>query len=98
MVQADGMGGRPGGEISNDACRTFGPAVRFGDNSLAVCELCYRGASDEQIAACEVEVDPEDLQSALLREIEKSAPTRQTIVAFALAGVRLDAPHQTARS
>jgi Fe-S-cluster containining protein len=79
-------------------CRTFGPAVRFGDNSLAVCELCYGGASDEQIAACEVEVDPEDLESALLREIEKSAPTRQTIVAFALAGLRLDAPHQTARS
>ena len=40
-------------------CRTFGPAVRFGAESVAVCELCYQGASDAEIAACEVAVDPE---------------------------------------
>jgi Fe-S-cluster containining protein len=38
-------------------CRTFGPAVRVGDGSLAVCELCYDGATDEEIAACVVTVD-----------------------------------------
>jgi len=39
-------------------CRMFGPAVREpGGNSLAVCELCFRGATDEEIAACAVEID-----------------------------------------
>jgi Fe-S-cluster containining protein len=39
-------------------CRMFGPAVREpGGSALAVCELCYRGATDEQIAACAVEID-----------------------------------------
>ena len=69
-------------------CRTFGPAVHFGSDSLAVCELCYRGASDEEIAACEVEVDPEDLQGQLVREVETSTGTQgETIVAFALVHV-----------
>ena len=36
-------------------CRTFGPPVRSGpENGLAVCELCYHGATNEQIAACEM--------------------------------------------
>jgi Fe-S-cluster containining protein len=65
-------------------CRKFGPAVRFGKESLAVCELCYRGASDEQIAACEVEVDPENLEGELLRKLEAGGTAGETIVAFAL--------------
>jgi Fe-S-cluster containining protein len=65
-------------------CRTFGPAVRFGAESLAVCELCYRGASDAQIAACEVAVDPEDLQGQLLHELAERGAAGETIVAFAL--------------
>src|ERR1700692_2824924 len=32
-------------------CRTFGPPVRFGSESVGVCELCYEGASDAEIAA-----------------------------------------------
>jgi Fe-S-cluster containining protein len=44
-------------------CRTFGPAIRFGDGDIGVCELCFTGASEEQIAACAVELD-----SALLEE------------------------------
>jgi Fe-S-cluster containining protein len=67
-------------------CRTFGPAVRLTSGSLAVCELCYQGATDEEIAACQVEADPDKLESELLREIAQSAPgCRDTIVAFALA-------------
>jgi Fe-S-cluster containining protein len=63
-------------------CRTFGPAVRGHDGeSLAVCELCYRGATDEEIAACAVEVDPENLEAALLQELE----TGDTTVAMVLA-------------
>jgi Fe-S-cluster containining protein len=66
-------------------CRTFGPAVHLGSDSVAVCELCYQGASDEEIAACEVEVDSENLESRLVQELEESTGARgETIVAFAL--------------
>jgi Fe-S-cluster containining protein len=60
-------------------CRIFGPAVRSGGDVLGVCELNYRGATDEQIAACQVEVDPAGLEDALLE-----GERQQTIVAFAL--------------
>jgi Fe-S-cluster containining protein len=66
-------------------CRTFGPAVRFGTESVAVCELCYQGASDAQIAACEVAVDPENLEAELLRNLEGAGLMGETVVAFALA-------------
>jgi Fe-S-cluster containining protein len=63
-------------------CRTFGPPVRA-EGGLGVCELCFHGATDEQIAACEMVVDPDDLESKLLRKLEKTrGPRGQTIVAF----------------
>lgn len=66
-------------------CRVFGPPVRSEDG-LGVCELCFQGASDEQIAACEMTPDPEDLESQLLRRLEKSSGVRgDTIIAFALS-------------
>ena len=70
-------------------CRTFGPAVRFPSESdthaIGVCELCYTGATTDQIVACEVEVDTR-LQSELLRQLEKSEGIHgDTLVAFALA-------------
>jgi Fe-S-cluster containining protein len=65
-------------------CRTFGPPVRSEDG-LGVCELCYHGASDEEIAACEMEVDPDDLEGKLRKEIESKTGARgQTVIAFAL--------------
>jgi Fe-S-cluster containining protein len=39
-------------------CRVFGPAVRSGGDAVGACELCYVGASDEEIAACAVEIKP----------------------------------------
>jgi len=66
-------------------CRTFGPAVRFAAESVAVCELCYQGASDAQIAACEITADPENLEGELLRQLESAGQTGETVVAFALA-------------
>jgi Fe-S-cluster containining protein len=68
-------------------CRTFGPPVRSGEeNGLAVCELCFHGASDEQIAACEMVPDPDNLEEKLIAEVEKKARKRgNTIVAFCLA-------------
>jgi Fe-S-cluster containining protein len=66
-------------------CRTFGPVTRTEDGSLAACELCYVGATDEQMAACAVEVDPRELEAALLDELEQAGSSGKTIVAYALA-------------
>ena len=63
-------------------CRTFGPPVRS-EGGLGVCELCYHGASDDQIADCEMVADPDDLESKLLSKLEKAkGPRGQTIIAF----------------
>ena len=36
-------------------CRTFGPPMRTAESDLATCELCYITASQEEIAACELD-------------------------------------------
>jgi len=65
-------------------CRVFGPPLRSEDG-LGVCELCFHGANDEEIAACEIDPDPDDLESSLIQELEKTTGARgQTIVAFCL--------------
>jgi Fe-S-cluster containining protein len=67
-------------------CRVFGPPVRSEDG-LGVCQLCFQGASAEQIASCEMKPDPDDLESPLLAEVEETASTSQpTIVAYCLLG------------
>lgn len=66
-------------------CRVFGPPVRSQDG-LGICELCFQGAAEEEIAACEMIPDPEDLESRLLRKLEKNDGHRgETIIAFCLA-------------
>ena len=66
-------------------CRVFGPPVRS-EGGLGVCELCFQGASDDEIAACEMVPDPDDLESRLLEKVEKSGGRRgDTIIAFCLA-------------
>ena len=66
-------------------CRVFGPPVRSEDG-LGVCELCYHGASAEEIAGCEMVPDPDNLESLLVKELEERTGVRgNTIVAFALA-------------
>ena len=66
-------------------CRVFGPPVRSQDG-LGVCELCFRGATDDQIAACEMIPDPENLEADLIEKLEKSGNRRgDTTVAFCLA-------------
>ena len=65
-------------------CRVFGPPVRS-EQGLGVCELCYHGATEEQIEACEMPVDPEGLEAQLLKEFEQSTGRHgRTLVAFAL--------------
>jgi Fe-S-cluster containining protein len=68
-------------------CRVFGPPVRTqnqDEDGLGVCELCFQGATDVQIAACEMKPDPDDLESTLLQELEGKGLQGETIVAFAL--------------
>src|SRR3954454_12467783 len=66
-------------------CRVFGPPVRSEDG-LGVCELCYHGAMQEEIAACEMIPDPDDLESRLLKTVEKNTGrSGNTIIAFCLA-------------
>jgi Fe-S-cluster containining protein len=67
-------------------CRVFGPPMQS-ENGLGVCELCYHGASDAEIAACEMKPDPDNLEAALLQNLEKSGEARgHTIIAYCLAG------------
>src|SRR5215472_5573977 len=67
-------------------CRTFGPPVRSGEEgALGVCELCYQDAGDEEIAACEMRPDPNNLEEPLINQVEESTGVRgNTIVAFCL--------------
>ena len=65
-------------------CRVFGPPVKQ-EGGLAVCELCYHGATDEEVARCEMVPDPEDLESRLVCDVEDARGEEgYTILAFAL--------------
>jgi Fe-S-cluster containining protein len=62
-------------------CRVFGPPTRLGDgDALGCCELCFVGATESEIAACEMPVSHE-LETELLAE---TGATVETVVAFAL--------------
>lgn len=65
-------------------CRVFGPPVRAaganGEEGIGHCELCFVGASAEQIAKCEMRV-PHDLEQELLEDVGEEG---ETLVAFAL--------------
>jgi Fe-S-cluster containining protein len=62
-------------------CRIFGPPVRSG-RGLGVCELCFHGATDQQIAECEMIPDPENMESQLLTELEATGLQGHTLVAY----------------
>lgn len=64
-------------------CRVFGPPVRNEGGGLGICELCFRGATDQQIASCEMNPDPENLEQSILDEMPSKS--ENTIVAFVLA-------------
>jgi Fe-S-cluster containining protein len=65
-------------------CRVFGPPIRAagpgGAEGLGHCELCFIGATTDEVAACEIPV-PHDLEAELLNELESKD---ETVVAFAL--------------
>lgn len=65
-------------------CRVFGPPVRSEDG-LGVCELCYQGATPQEITSCEMKPDPDDIEGRLLEKLEKSTGRRgNTIIAFCI--------------
>jgi Fe-S-cluster containining protein len=67
-------------------CRCFGPPVHCDSGAVGVCELCFDGASDEEIAACLVDFDPEGLESDLIDALERATGVRgMTTVALSLA-------------
>jgi Fe-S-cluster containining protein len=66
-------------------CRVFGPPIRMeaglGDaKALGHCELCFVGASEGEVARCEMTV-PHEFEARLLDELGETA---ETVVAFAL--------------
>jgi Fe-S-cluster containining protein len=62
-------------------CRVFGPPVRMGEgDELDHCELCFGGASEEEVQACEMEV-PHEMEAKILGELGAHS---ETVVAFAL--------------
>ena len=66
-------------------CRVFGPPIRSA-GGLGLCELCFHGATPEQIAACELKPQSDDLENSLVEEVENSSGViGDTIVAFSLA-------------
>ena len=66
-------------------CRVFGPPVRT-EQGLGVCELCYKGASEEEIAACELVTGTDTLEAALNEEAKQLAgKAGETIIAFCVA-------------
>jgi Fe-S-cluster containining protein len=74
-------------------CRVFGPPTRMGEgDALGCCELCFIGASEAEIATCEMEVPCEDEERLLVeisdannfQSISEETETPETVVAFAL--------------
>lgn len=68
-------------------CRVFGPPVSMdagtgGAEALGHCELCFHGAGEAELKACEMTV-PHAFEASLLSELAGSG---ETVVAFALQG------------
>jgi Fe-S-cluster containining protein len=65
-------------------CRVFGPPVQIhagsGSRALGHCELCFIGATEAHVAACEMPV-PHELEARL---VAQTGRTGETVVAFAL--------------
>jgi hypothetical protein len=55
------------------------------EEGIGICQLCYKGATGEQIAACELHANTADLEADLLARVQAlSGKKGDTIVAFAL--------------
>ena len=54
------------------------------EQAVGTCELCFPGATEEEIAACAVELDTDALEAPVLRELGGGQPEGPTLVALAL--------------
>lgn len=68
-------------------CRVFGPPVEMdagaAGSGLAHCELCFHGATAEQVAACAMPV-PHEMEEELNDELAREGLRGESVVAFAL--------------
>jgi Fe-S-cluster containining protein len=62
-------------------CRVFGPPVR-NDVGIGMCELCYVGASEQEILAGEMFLTHAPLEA----DLERECPPGETVIAWALLG------------
>ncbi len=68
-------------------CRTFGPPMRTEEDNLATCELCYIGASTEEIERCELDPAIPGLEEESNAAYEAATGKRgETLIAYALRG------------
>ena len=68
-------------------CRTFGPPMRTEENNLATCELCYIGASTDEIERCELDPSIPRLEEDSNAAYEAVTGKRgETLIAYALRG------------
>lgn len=61
-------------------CRTFGPPVWTGDGGYGVCELCFVGAPEAEVARAELHLPSPELEEELTQAVGCGG---DTIVAFA---------------
>ena len=68
-------------------CRTFGPPMRTEEGNLATCELCFVGATTEEIARCELDPTIPALEEASNAAFDQANATQgETLIAYALRG------------
>ena len=66
-------------------CRTFGPPIKNDEGGLAICELCFDGATENETAACEMDSSWRVMEGAMESAYEEEHPASgRTIVAWAL--------------
>ena len=66
-------------------CRTFGPPIKNDEGGLAICELCFDGATEEETAACEMDSSWRVMEEAMEDACENEhADGGRTTVAWAL--------------
>jgi Fe-S-cluster containining protein len=65
-------------------CRAFGPPIATGDG-YGICELCFQGATAEEIAKAAITPPAEELSTALDQAaVAAGEPAGSTIIAFVL--------------
>ncbi len=66
-------------------CRVFGHPLRTAEG-IGVCELCFEGATPDEIAGCAIHLDTDALESSLNAQAEDSTGlSGSTLIAWAIA-------------